>query len=260
MFGKGFACSATWVSAGSCATSTTQWALLFTPEPIDSTINQAEAKLTYAKDNLLLTAGYYGNIYINRHSNITPNVTGTSLNNPLGAATALDSGLRTTLNLPLALPPDSQSHQFYLLGNYRFTPTTVANFKYAYTQATQDEDFGADGFFQAPAGPVERRRGDEDDAGAGRHHVAADAQAHAARQLPVREEGGQHPRRPLQRGRQPGDHRVHEQPRRQEEGQPQARGQLPPAGRLPGDGGLRLGRRRTTACSRRPPPSPACRG
>ncbi len=116
MFGKGFACSASWVSAGSCATSTTQWALLFTPEPIDSTINQAEAKLTYAKDNLLLTAGYYGNIYINRNSNLTPNVTGTSLNNPLGVATALDSGLRTTLDLPLALPPDSQSHQFYLLG------------------------------------------------------------------------------------------------------------------------------------------------
>lgn len=152
MFGKGFACSASWVSAGSCATSTTQWALLFTPEPIDSTINQAEAKLTYAKDGLLLTAGYYGNIYINRNSNLTPNVTGTSLNNPLGAATAIDSGLRTTLNLPLALPPDSQSHQFYLLGNYRFTPTTVANFKYAYTTATQDEDFGAAGFYQAPAG------------------------------------------------------------------------------------------------------------
>lgn len=152
MFGKGFACSATWRTAGSCATSTSQWALLFTPEPIDSTINQAEAKLTFAKDGLLLTAGYYGNLYTNRNSTLTPNVTGTSLNSPLGAATALDTGLRTTLNLPLALPPDSQSHQFYLLGNYRFTPTTVANFKYAYTHATQDEDFGADGFYDAPPG------------------------------------------------------------------------------------------------------------
>lgn len=154
LFGRGFACSATWVAAGACAATATQaqWALLMTPEPIDSTINQAEAKLTLSSGGLLLTAGYYGNIYVNRHSSITPSSVPGSLLSPLNTARALDAGLRNTLALPLALPPDSQSHQFYLAGNYRFTPTTVANFKYAYTRATQDEDFGADGFFDGPPG------------------------------------------------------------------------------------------------------------
>jgi MtrB/PioB family decaheme-associated outer membrane protein len=150
-FGRGFACSATWVSAGSCASSTTQWALLFLPDAVNSTINQAEAKLTYAAGNLLITGGYYGNLYTNRSSNLTPTIPGI-LNNPLGAPQTLDAGLRTTMGLPMALPPDSQAHQFYLSGNYRFTPSTAATFKYAYTHATQNEDFGAMGFYSAPAG------------------------------------------------------------------------------------------------------------
>ncbi|MBL0143353.1 MAG: MtrB/PioB family decaheme-associated outer membrane protein [Betaproteobacteria bacterium] len=150
-WGRGFACSATWVTAGSCATSTTQWALLLLPEPIDSTINQAEAKLTYAKGGLLLTAGYYGNYYINRNSNLTNTVPSTIIN-PLGAPVSIDSGLRATMGLPMALNPDTQANQLYLLGNYRFSTSTVANFKYAYTHATQNEDFGAAGFSQTPPG------------------------------------------------------------------------------------------------------------
>src|SRR5581483_4448815 len=47
-FGMGFACSATWVAAGSCTSSTTQWALLFLPEPVDSTIRQFDAKLNWS--------------------------------------------------------------------------------------------------------------------------------------------------------------------------------------------------------------------
>ncbi len=152
MFGRGFACSATWVAAGSCASSTTQWALLLTPMPIDSTINQIEAKFTWTKDGFLLTGGYYGNYYKNRNSTLNNSTPGT-INNPLGAAQTIDAGLRTTMSLPLALPPDSQSNQFYLLGNYRFTPTTVANFKYARTQAKQNEDFASNGYpTGAPAG------------------------------------------------------------------------------------------------------------
>jgi MtrB/PioB family decaheme-associated outer membrane protein len=150
-FGRGFACSATWVSAGSCTSSTTQWALLFLPDPVNSTINQAEAKVTYSAGSLLITGGYYGNIYTNRNANLTPTIPGV-LNNPLGAAQTLDAGLRTTMGLPMAVPPDSQAHQFYLSGNYRFTPSTAATFKYAYTHATQSEDFGALGFFSAPSG------------------------------------------------------------------------------------------------------------
>jgi MtrB/PioB family decaheme-associated outer membrane protein len=151
IFGKGFACSGTWVAAGACTSSTNQWELLLLPEPIDATTQQAEAKITYSKGGLLLTGGYYGSLYTNRNGNLSPTVPGT-LNNPLGQARTVDAGLRATLAMPMALPADSQAHQFYLSGNYRFTPSTAANFKYAYTHATQNEDFGGTGFYLAPPG------------------------------------------------------------------------------------------------------------
>ena len=150
-FGRGFACSATWVAAGACASSTTAWALLFLPEPINSTIRQFDAKLNYSNDRMFVSFGYYGSFYVNDNGNLTPTIPGI-LNNPLGVPTALDSGLRTTLGLPMALQPDSQAHQFYVSGNYRFTPTIRATFKYAYTHATQNDDFSGNGFNDAPAG------------------------------------------------------------------------------------------------------------
>jgi MtrB/PioB family decaheme-associated outer membrane protein len=52
----------------------------------------------------------------------------------------------------MALWPDSQAHQFYLGGNYRLLPTTLLNFKYSYTHATQDEGFSGMGLTGAPAG------------------------------------------------------------------------------------------------------------
>lgn len=154
MGGRGFACSATWVAAGTCAATATQsqWALLAMPEAINSNIKQGDAKLTFAQGGLLLTAGYYGNIYTNSNSYMSTTVVGT-LNNPLGnPQNPLDAGLRATLQLPYALPPDSQAHQWYLQGAYRFSPTTALNFKYAYTKATQDEDFAASGFPAFPPG------------------------------------------------------------------------------------------------------------
>ncbi len=151
MFGKGFACSASWVAAGSCATSTTQWALLALPEPVNATTRQFEAKLNWNGGNFLLTGGYYGSFYTNSNGTLTPTIPGT-LNNPLGAAQTVDAGLQTTLGLPMALPPNNQAHQFYVDGNYAFTPTTRATFRYAYTHATQDQDFGGAGLTGAPAG------------------------------------------------------------------------------------------------------------
>ena len=151
VFGRGFACSAAWVAAGSCASSTTQWALLLLPEPVNSTIKQVETKLNFNTGKLMLSGGYYGSFYTNANGTLTPTVPGT-LNNPLGAPTAVDTGLRTTLGLPMALQPDNQAHQFYLSGNYRFTPTTKATFKYAYTHATQNDDFLSKGLTGAPAG------------------------------------------------------------------------------------------------------------
>ena len=45
----------------------------------------------------------------------------------------------------MALPPNNEAHQFYVDGNYRFTSMTQANFKLAYTRATQNQNFAAMG-------------------------------------------------------------------------------------------------------------------
>jgi len=151
LFGRGFACSSTWVTNGVCTASTTQWALLMLPEPINSTTRQIEAKLNFSSDKMLLTGGYYGSFYSNAYGRLAPNVPGT-LNNPVGTATALDALLQSTLAQPVALPPDNQAHQIYVSGNYAFTPTTRATFKYAYTQATQTDNFLGNGLTGAPSG------------------------------------------------------------------------------------------------------------
>ena len=151
LFGKGFACSSSWVTDGVCTASTTQWALLMLPEPINSTTRQIEAKLNFSSDKMLLTGGYYGSFYSNAYGRLAPNVPGT-LNNPVGTATALDALLQSTLALPVALPPDNQAHQIYVSGNYAFTPMTRATFKYAYTQATQTDNFLGNGLTGAPSG------------------------------------------------------------------------------------------------------------
>jgi MtrB/PioB family decaheme-associated outer membrane protein len=152
IFGKGFACTSGaapgCAGAGSPATLAS-YAALLVPEPINSTTHQMEAKLSYATEKLSLSGGYYGSIYDNGLSALTPSVPG-SLNNPLGINASLSAGLQNILNLPMALPPDNQAHQFYLSGNYVFTPTTRLNFKYAYTHSTQDADFS--NAFAAPAG------------------------------------------------------------------------------------------------------------
>jgi MtrB/PioB family decaheme-associated outer membrane protein len=98
----------------------------FAPEPINSTTRQFEATLAYSNERLQLAGGYYGTTYNNQFNGLT--TTG-------GAAAALAS-----FN-PIALPPDTLSHQFHLAGGYSFTPTTRGNFKIAYTKATQDDTF-----------------------------------------------------------------------------------------------------------------------
>ncbi|MBI3546415.1 MAG: MtrB/PioB family decaheme-associated outer membrane protein, partial [Gammaproteobacteria bacterium] len=151
LFGKGFACSATWVTDGVCSASSTQWALLMLPEPIKSTTRQIDAKLNFSSDNLLLSGGYYGSFFTNAFGNLTPNVPNT-LTNPLGTPTALDAGLRNTLGLPIALPPDNQAHQFYLSGNYAISAKTRSTFKYSFTRAEQHDSFIGNGLTGAPNG------------------------------------------------------------------------------------------------------------
>ncbi len=140
-FGRGFTCSS--VTAPGCAgptASATGWALLMVPEPVDSNIRQFDVKLNFIGEKLFLSGGYYGNFYSNANSALSPTVPGT-LANGLGTPLPLSTGLQAILQLPIALPPDSQAHQFFLAGNYRFTPTANMTFKFSHTHATQHENF-----------------------------------------------------------------------------------------------------------------------
>ncbi len=159
-FGKGYACAAYVCNSSQSATNQT-WALLMLAEPVDSTTRQLEARLNYHNQKLSLSAGYYGSFFTNANGNVQATVPN-RLNNPLGnlstlsaASTNIAGGgtsLQNVLQLPMALPPDNQAHQFYVSGNYAFTPTTRATFKYAHTRATQDESFAGMGLANAPAG------------------------------------------------------------------------------------------------------------
>lgn len=152
LFGSGFTCPS--VVAPGCGGSTgteTGWAVLMLPEPISANHTQIEARLSYAFGKLRLSGGYYGSFYSNRNDTLSPNVPG-SLNNPLGALLPLSAGLQAILGQPLALPPDNQAHHFDIAGSYALARTTQANFKLAYSQATQQQDFAGSGLSGAPAG------------------------------------------------------------------------------------------------------------
>jgi MtrB/PioB family decaheme-associated outer membrane protein len=99
----------------------------FTPEPINYTTRQLEAKVNYSGSQLQVSGGYYGTMFNNHY---------TGLNIAGGAP-----GLATFT--PIALPPDNHSHQLFLTGSYAFTPTTHGNFKVAYAKAIQDDSFVA---------------------------------------------------------------------------------------------------------------------
>jgi MtrB/PioB family decaheme-associated outer membrane protein len=155
LFGKGFTCPSGAAPSPTCTTmaaGVNQWALLLLPEPINSNTKQFEGKLNFVSGKLALSGGYYGSFYTNDNGTLTPTINGTLIN-PLGAPTAApNAGLYGILQLPMALPPDNQAHQFYVSGTYGFTPTTRATFKLAYTHATQDDDFAGKGLTGAPAG------------------------------------------------------------------------------------------------------------
>ena len=97
----------------------------FAPEPINSTTRQLDAILGYNTEKLYLAGSYYGTWY-NNHN--------TALNFTGGHANLASFNV-------IGLPPDSQSHQLALTGNYSFTPTTKATFKAAYGRVTQDDTF-----------------------------------------------------------------------------------------------------------------------
>jgi MtrB/PioB family decaheme-associated outer membrane protein len=142
--GTGFACSA-------CGTTALSAALLMLPEPINSTTKQFEARLNYSGEKFMVSGGYYGSFFSNSNGSMNPTVNG-NLVNPDGTVFTPGSALVGYLQQSVALPPDNQAQQLYVSGNYAFTTTTHSTFKYAYTHATQNNDFASMGLAGAPAG------------------------------------------------------------------------------------------------------------
>ena len=108
----------------------------FAVEPIDSTIQIAEAALTYSQGALQLSGGYYGTFYENANSMVT---------------TTLTTGATPFF---LSLPLSNQAHELFLNGGYSFTPTTRGTFKLSYSRATQDEALGNFGGTASPSAPT----------------------------------------------------------------------------------------------------------
>jgi MtrB/PioB family decaheme-associated outer membrane protein len=161
LWGRGYDC-ASYVCGSSTTTALDQTqflknAILLIPEPINSTIRQFDAKFVFHDEKLNLSAGYYGSFYTNSNGNISPIVPNSlyggngvlvpSLYPAVGTNIIAGGGtsLQNVLQLPMALQPDSQAQQISFTGNYAFTPTTRATFKYAYTHATQTKDFASMG-------------------------------------------------------------------------------------------------------------------
>jgi MtrB/PioB family decaheme-associated outer membrane protein len=170
LWGRGYDCAA-YVCGSSTVTAMNQSAfvknaLLLLPEPINSNIKQIEAKFTFHDEKLMATAGYYGSIYSNSNGNLSPTVPTTApdgFNNGLGlgpfpgypavTGAIIPGGgmsLQQVLQTPMALWPDNQAHQVYVSGNYAFTPSTRATFKYAFTRNTQNESFDGMGLAGYP--------------------------------------------------------------------------------------------------------------
>jgi MtrB/PioB family decaheme-associated outer membrane protein len=152
MWGIGMTCP-TPIAPGCGFTNAAEvgWAVLMVPEPVDANHSQVEGRVTYAGERLNLSGGYYGSFYRNDNGSLNPAVPG-ALYNAVGQLLPLSAGLQPILNNPVALAPDNQAHHIDLTGTYGFSATTRLNFKLAYSQATQDQEFRSAGFTGAPAG------------------------------------------------------------------------------------------------------------
>lgn len=158
--GRGIACGVFAAQRNACGGAagtllpSTNTAMLMLPEPVNSTTKQFEARLNYSSEKLMLSGGYYGSFFSNANGSLNPMLNGNLWNSNGSIFAAPDATLKGFLQQPMALPPDNQAHQFSLTGTYAFAPTTRANFKLAYTHATQDRDYAASGLTGAPAGLV----------------------------------------------------------------------------------------------------------
>ena len=131
------------------------WALLLTPEPIDSSIRTIEGKLNFNRGALAVSGGYYGSFYTNNNGSLSPSVPGTLNRGALwnGCATTGCSTVQQLAASAVALPPDNQAHQVYVSGTYALSQTTRTNFKLSFTHATQDDNFVGMGLTPAATAP-----------------------------------------------------------------------------------------------------------
>jgi len=95
----------------------------FLVNPIDYKTQIYEATVGYAGEKAQLTGGYFGTNFTN-HKDRLDIIGGTGI------------GFS-----PIALPPDNESHQFYVSGGYALSPTTRATYKLSYQHQTQDASF-----------------------------------------------------------------------------------------------------------------------
>jgi hypothetical protein len=135
LWGRGYDC-ASYVCTTTQNAANTRWAVLMVPEPVNFNMKQVEAKLNFTGDRLFVSGGYYGSFFSNANGNVAPTVPNqlygpTGLVATLNPAAAGGTSLQNVLQSPMALPPDNQAHQFYLSGNYAWTPKTRSTFKLA---------------------------------------------------------------------------------------------------------------------------------
>lgn len=138
-------------SCGGNPLTSSNWAVLMLPEPINASHNQFEAGVSYALDAFRVHVGYYGSFYRNGNQIVAADVPG-SLNNPLGSALSLANGLQGLLSEPLALAPDNQAHQLDVSGSYDFAKGTRGTFKVGYSIASQTADYTGSVLSGAPTG------------------------------------------------------------------------------------------------------------
>ncbi len=75
-----------------------------------------------------------------------------TLNNAVGQPLPAGPGVQSYLSQPVASAPENQYNYFDLTGAYEIHPTVRTNFKLAYAQGRQNQDFAGAGLTGAPAG------------------------------------------------------------------------------------------------------------
>lgn len=101
--------------------------LSFLTEPLRQNTKEIEATVNYTGENLLLSAGYFGSFFTNDNNHF-------NINGQVGAYSA-------SVDSNMSLAQDNEAHSVFVSGNYKFTPTTRAVFKLAYTRGLQNNDF-----------------------------------------------------------------------------------------------------------------------